>query len=224
MSNKVVLFGEGKYAEMMYHYFTKDSADEVVAFTADGEFIKKKDIYGLPVVPFEDIASKFPPGDFKMFVAVGYQDLNRLRASKCAEAKAKGYGLANFVSSKASNYGGAEIGENSLVMENSTIQPCASIGNNVTIWSNNLIGHHSTIEDHCYIAGQAVVSGNTKVGPYCFVGVGATIGHEIRIGEECIIGAGSYISRNAEPKSVFIAENTEAYRLDSDAFLKMTSF
>lgn len=220
--SKIVIFGEGKYAEEAYFYFTSDSPHDIVAFTADKHFIKKTELFGLPVFPFETIQDKYPPDAFKMFVALGYQNLNKLRASKYDEAKEKGYKLVSYVSSLAGNFGNVEVGDNCFVMENTAIQPCSKIGNNVTIWSNNLIGHHSTIEDHCYIAGQVVVAGSTTIGQYCFLGVGAIIGHEITIGRESIIGAGAIITKSAEPNSVFIAQETPKYRLDSMSFLKLT--
>jgi sugar O-acyltransferase (sialic acid O-acetyltransferase NeuD family) len=221
--SKVVIFGEGKYAEEAYFYFKNDSTHDVIAFTADEKYITRKELFGLPVIPFEEVIRKYPPADFKMFIALGYQNLNKLRAEKYFEAKNKGYQLVSYISSLAGNFGNVEVGENCFVMENSALQPCSKIGNNVTIWSNNLIGHHSTIEDHCYIAGQVVVAGNTTVGQYCFLGVGAIIGHEITIGRECIVGAGSIITKNAEPNSVYIAQDTLKYRLDSKSFLKLTN-
>lgn len=222
--SKIVIFGEGKYAEEAYFYFTNDSPHDIVAFTADEKFIRKTELFGLPVSPFETIQDKYPPSAFEIFVALGYQDLNKLRASKYNEAKGKGYTLASYISSLAGNFGNVEVGDNCFIMENTAIQPCSKIGNNVTIWSNNLIGHHSTIEDHCYIAGQVVVAGSTTIGQYCFLGVGAVIGHEITIGRESIIGAGSIITKSVEPYSVFIAQETPKYRLDSMSFLKLTKF
>lgn len=219
---KVVVFGGGKIADEAYFYFTNDSPYEIVAFTVDEEFIAEKQLFGLPVVPFEKVQDEFSPNEFKMFVAVGYQNLNRLRAEKYLQAKEKGYELISYVSSRASNIGNVKIGDNCFVLENAVIQPCSKIGNNVFIWSGNHIGHHATIGDHCYISGQIVISGNTVIEPYCFIGVNATIGHEITIGRESIIGAGCMVSKNAEPKSVYIAQDTPKYRLDSAKFLQLT--
>jgi sugar O-acyltransferase (sialic acid O-acetyltransferase NeuD family) len=157
-----------------------------------------------------------------MFVAIGYQELNRFRAQKYAEARAKGFELVSYVSSRASNTGRVEIGDNCFVLEFATIQPCASIGNDVFIWSGNHIGHHASVGDHCYIAGNVVISGNTVVEPYCFLGVSATIGHEVTIGTASFIGAGSLITKNVEPKSVYITPDTQKFRLDSSAFLRLT--
>src|SRR3984893_14453116 len=184
--SKVIIFGAGKIADEAYFYLTKDSPHEVVGFTVDGAHLNAKQKLGLPVVAFEEVERAHPPGDFKMFVAVGYQDLNRFRARKYEEAKVRGYELVSYVSSRASNFGGVGVGDNCFVLEFVTIQPCAKVGNNVFIWSGNHIGHHASIGDHCYIAGNVVVSGNTRIEPYCFIGVSATLGHEITIGAESL--------------------------------------
>lgn len=220
--SKIVIFGEGKIAEEAYFYLTNDSPHEVAAFTADKNCISKKELWGLAVIPFEEIESKYPPSEFKMFVALGYQNLNKLRATKYYEAKYKGYELISYISSRASNFGDVEIGDNCFILENVVIQPCSKIGNNVSVWSGNLIGHHATVEDHCYIAGQVIISGHTTIEPYCFIGINATIGHEITIGRESLIGAGSLITKNVEPKSVYITQDTAKFRLDSTSFLKLT--
>lgn len=220
--SKVVIFGAGKIADEAYFYLTNDSAHEVVAFTVDAAHINNEQKLGLPVIPFEEIVARYPPGDFKMFVAVGYQDLNKFRARKYEEAKDHGYELVSYVSSRASNFGGVKVGDNCFVLEFATIQPCASVGSNVFIWSGNHIGHHAKVEDHCYIAGNVVISGNTRIEPYCFIGVSATLGHEITIGRESFIGAGSLITKNVAPNSVYITPDTQKFRLDSSAFLRLT--
>lgn len=219
---KVVIFGAGKIADEAYFYLTNDSPHEIVAFTVDGKYLTDENKLGLKVVPFEEVERRFPPSDYQMFVAVGYQDLNRFRAQKYEEAKAKGYRLISYVSSQASNVGKVEIGDNCFVLEFAVIQPMAKIGSNVFIWSANHVGHHAIVEDHCYIAGNVVISGSTKVEPYCFIGVNATLGHEITIGRESFIGAGALITKNVEPQSVYITPSTPKYRLDSSTFLRLT--
>jgi sugar O-acyltransferase (sialic acid O-acetyltransferase NeuD family) len=220
--SKIVIFGAGKIADEAYFYLTNDSPHEVVAFTVDREHLSANEKLGLPVVAFEDVSRDYLPGDFKMFVAIGYQDLNKLRARKYEEAKTRGYELVSYVSSRASNFGGVEIGDNCFVLEFVTIQPCSKIGNNVFLWSGNHVGHHASVGDHCYIAGNVVISGNTKIEPYCFIGVSATLGHEITVGAESFVGAGSLITKNVEPKSVYITPDTPKFRLDSPAFLRLT--
>jgi sugar O-acyltransferase (sialic acid O-acetyltransferase NeuD family) len=220
--SRIIIFGAGKIADVVYYQLTNDSPHEVVAFSADGGYISQKEKFGLPVIAFEEAQHKYPPDDFKMLVAVGYQDLNRFRAQKYGEAKSKGYELISYVSSRASNFGKVEIGDNCLILENAVIQPCSKVGNDVFFWSGNHLGHHASVEDHCYIAGQVIISGASVIEPYCFLGVNSTIGHEIRIGRESFIGAGALVTKNVAPKSVYILPDTPKFRLDSDSFLKLT--
>ena len=220
--SRIVIFGAGKIADQAYFYLTNDSPHEVVAFTVDREYLRETNKLGLPVVPFEEVQDVYSPNDYEMFVAVGYQELNRFRAKKYEEARSKGYRLISYLSSKAANFGDVQLGDNCLVLEFTALQPGASIGNNVFIWSSNHIGHHSRIGNHCYIAGNVVVSGATTIEPYCFVGVSATLGHEITVGEKSFVGAGTLITKNVEPNSVYISADTQKYRLDSAAFLKFT--
>lgn len=220
--SRIVIFGTGKIADQAYFYLTNDSPHEVVAFTVDREYLREGMKMGLPVVAFEEVQDVYSPNDYGMFVAVGYQDLNRFRAKKYEEARSKGYTLISYVSSRAANFGDIEVGDNCFVLEFAVLQPCSKIGNDVFIWSSNHIGHHAQVGDHCYIAGNVVISGSTNVGAYCFIGVNATLGHEISIGEESFIGAGSLITKDVERRSVYISADTQKYRLDSAAFLKLT--
>ena len=212
---KVVIFGTSIMAEVVYYYLTKDSPYEVVAFTADRDFIKEKEFFNLPVIPFEDIENIYPPDRFKMFVAVGYQKINKVRAKKYEEAKEKGYTLISYVSPKAMVWDNVEIGDNCFIFENNVIQPCVKIGNDVIIWSGNHIGHHGTIGDHCYIASHAVISGLVKIEPYCFLGVNVTIRDDITIARECIIGAGVLILGDTKEREIYKATATEPFVIDS---------
>ena len=63
-----------------------------------------------------------------MFVAVGYSKVNAVRAEKFAAARAKGYRIATYLSSRATIFAGFEPKENCFILEDNTIQPFASIG------------------------------------------------------------------------------------------------
>ena len=220
--SKVVIFGIGKIADEAFYYLKNDSEHEIVGFTVDQEYMDKDTLFDKPVIPFHEVAEHFPPAQYNMFVALGYQDLNNLRAAKYREAREKGYKLISYVSSKAGNFGDIEIGDNCFILDHSTLQPFSKVGNNVTIWSNNIIGHHSTIADHCYIAGHVSIAGHSNIGAYSFIGINALVGHGINIGEKNLIGAGAIVTKDTADQSVFIVPDTPKFRLDSASFVKMT--
>ncbi len=101
--SRIVIFGAAAFAEIAHYYFTHDSPHDVAAFAVDAGYLRKSTFCGLPIVPFEEVASAFPSSECEMFVAIGIGRVNRTRAGKVAEAEAKGYRLASFVSSRATS-------------------------------------------------------------------------------------------------------------------------
>ncbi len=89
MKKGLIVFGIGKIAEVIFYYAKEECGFDVVAFCVDDDYITTEKFNNLPVVSFSKIVGKFPPGQFDMFIAVGYHDLNRLRESKCKEAISK---------------------------------------------------------------------------------------------------------------------------------------
>jgi sugar O-acyltransferase (sialic acid O-acetyltransferase NeuD family) len=213
---KVVIFGNGKFAEVVYFYLTNDSSYKVEAFTVNKRFIKEKKLFGLPVIPFEEIESSHPPKKVSMFVAIGYTNLNKLRAKIFNDVKKKGYSLISYINSKAVTWDKVNIGENCFILESNVIQPFVTIEDNVIMWSGNHIGHHSVIGKHCFITSHVVVSGGVNVGSYSFLGVNSTIRDYIKIGKECIIGAGSVILKNTKQKEVYTTKSTKILPITSN--------
>lgn len=215
MKKRLVIFGTGDIAQIAHLYFSTDSDYEVVAFTVDAAFLGEREFCGLPVVPFEEVTSAYPPADNTMFVALSYTKLNALRRQKYEAAKALGYAIASYVSSRASVLNGGKIGENCFIFEDNTIQPFSTVGDNVTLWSGNHIGHHSRIGSHTFIASHVVVSGGVEIGEQCFIGVNATLRDHIKIGDRCVIGAGALILSDAEPEGVYVAQASERAKVPS---------
>jgi sugar O-acyltransferase (sialic acid O-acetyltransferase NeuD family) len=220
----IVLFGNGKIAEVLLYFFRQHSSFEVVAVTADRSHLSAQTWQGLPAIAFEEIEKHYPPDRHDMFVAVGYQELNALRARKCTEAKARGYALVSYVHPQSGVPQDCVHGENCFIMNNVSIHPRVRLGNNVFVWSGAMIGHHSTIGDHCWLTSGANISGVVTVGKSCFFAVNATVAHNVVIGDECFIGANALVTKCTEDGQVFLAENTKPFRLNSRQFLRMSKF
>jgi sugar O-acyltransferase (sialic acid O-acetyltransferase NeuD family) len=206
---QIIVFGTGEIAELADFYFIHDSEFEVVGFTVDGAFMKHSEFRGRPVVPFEQIAQKFPPEHYGFFAAVSYTKLNVIRAEKVAAARAMGYRIVSYSSSRATTFSGFKLKENCFILEDNTIQPFASIGENVTLWSGNHIGHHSIIENDVFLASQIVVSGGVRIGQGSFVGVNVTIRDHVTIGKKCVLGAGALVLEDQPDFSVVAPRGTE---------------
>ncbi|MDG2222792.1 MAG: acetyltransferase [Rubripirellula sp.] len=215
MSRKLVIFGLGDMGQLAQFYFEKDSPYEVAGFTLDVEYLDETQFNGLPVVPFDEVESTFPPEHFDLFVALGYSSINAARKQKYLEAKQKNYTLPSYLSSKATVLNGDSIGDNCFVLEDNTIQPFVTLGNNVVLWSGNHIGHHSTIKDHTFITSHVVVSGGVTVGEQCFLGVNCTLRDRITVGERSVFGAGALVMEDAEAESLYVPQKTNKSRFPS---------
>ena len=207
---KAIIFGFDSFAEIVYYYLTHDSEYEVCAFTASEKYINSKEKFSLPIIPFENIEKEYCVDEYEMYIAIGYTNMNKIRARFYEEAKSKGYKLLSYVSTNASVYT-ERIGDNCFILEDNTLQPYLKIGNNVVMWSGNHIGHHSIINDHCYITSHVVISGHCKIKEFSFIGVNATIRDGITIEKENIIGAGAIILKSTKEKEVYASRNTELF-------------
>ena len=194
--DKIVIVGDGEFAEIAYEYFTYDSSYTLEAFAVEKQYITKDNLFGLPVIAFEEIDRLYPPKDFKVFTAITFTKFNRVRTRLYQEAKSKGYDFATYISSKAFVWRNAKIGENSFVFEDNTIQYNVEIGNNVVLWSGNHFGHRSKIKDNCFVSSHVVVSGYCEVGENSFLGVNSTFVDNISIGKNSFVAAGALITKS----------------------------
>lgn len=200
---KLIIVGAGEFAEIAYEYFTFDSSYEVVAFSVENAFLAQNQFHGLPVVPFEEVETLYDPADHAIFVAVTFIQLNRVRTRLYQAAKAKGYKIASYVSSRAFIWKNVSIGENCFIFENNVIQPFVTLGNNIILWSGNHIGHHSKLDDNSFISSHVVISGCCKIGKNCFLGVNSTLIDHIEIGNDCMIAAGALVISNTRDGNIY---------------------
>ncbi|HEY2799105.1 MAG TPA: acetyltransferase [Chthoniobacterales bacterium] len=219
--SKIIVFGIGRGANIATRYFSDDSPHQVVAYTADDEYVELgANFLGRPVIPFSRIADEIPPEKAQMFIPLGFQRMNALRAEKFVAAKKRGYRLASYISSRILASGMPEFGENCLILEGNVFNYDVTIGNDVVMWSGNHVGDLSMIEDHVFISSHVVLSGEVKIGANSFLGVNATISNYVRVGERCYIGANTLVAQDISADSVVVAKGTAVLEsIDSTRFL-----
>jgi sugar O-acyltransferase (sialic acid O-acetyltransferase NeuD family) len=219
---QIIIFGAGKIAEVVHAYITGDPQLSIAGFCCDRAYLTGDEFHGLPLVAFEDVQDAFSPAEFLMLVAIGYQDLNRVRAERCRQAREKGYRLISWVSPRAYVSPTCSIGGNCVIFEGATLQPYARLGDNVFVWSGAVVGHHANIGDHCWLPSNCTISSTVSIEPFCFLGVNSAVGHGVTVGARSIVGAGAVITRSTAPDGVYIARDTERFRLDSQHFARIS--
>tara|TARA_R110000772_G_scaffold73216_5_gene159858 strand:+ start:61013 stop:61693 length:681 start_codon:yes stop_codon:yes gene_type:complete len=221
MIQNVLIIGDGAFAEVAYEYFTHDSNYEVVGFAVERAHLKRDTLFGLPVIAWEDAEHRFPPGTCDVYAAIVFNQMNRLRARFVAEAQARGYGLASYVSSRAFVWPNVTLGEHCFIFEDNTVQPFVMIGDNVVLWSGNHVGHHARISNHVFVSSHVVLSGASHVGEYAFMGVNSTVANDVRVAKDCWIGPGVMIAKDTEEAKIYRARTVDPATISSLRYFKV---
>lgn len=218
---KTLIYGNGRIARVVYQY-TKVSHLDIVGFTVEHNVLggSASTFLDLPIYPFEEIDLLFDPNEYHVLIAVGYADMNSLRASIFKKVKAKGYSITNFIHPAAIIHADLVIGTGNIILDGVCVQPEVKIGDNNFIWSNAVVAHGVTIENDCWIASGSVIAGDSCVESKCFLGVNASVSNGIRVCTETFVGANSLISKNTKPSAVHLSRPAEVNRLDSRSFLQ----
>ena len=125
---KVILFGIGQWASLAHLYLTHDSPHEVVAFTVDRDYLKINELFGLPVVAFDEVQDLYFPGKFKMLIPFSFKRMSHLRAEKYYQAKDKGYEMISYVSSKATTFPGLSVATTASYLKTTQYNPLSRLG------------------------------------------------------------------------------------------------
>jgi sugar O-acyltransferase (sialic acid O-acetyltransferase NeuD family) len=210
MARKLVVIGNTAFAQIAAEYFDVDSDYEVVGFSVEREYLTQSTLAGHPVVPFEELEGSFAPDAHDVYVAATYTQLNRLRTRLAESAKARGYGLASYISSRAFLWRNVEVDEHCFIFEDNTVQPFVKVGRNVVLWSGNHIGHHSTIGDNTFVSSHVVISGFCSIGENCFLGVNATIANNVVLGRDVWLGPNTNVVKDV-PDGTFVKPTSSEY-------------
>lgn len=218
--DKVIIYGAGKQAEVVFYYFSFYQLAEVVGFTVQKEYKTQDVLMGLPVIDFEMISQVFPPDNHKIFIAIGGQKMNNVRKNAYSDVKDKNYFFVNLICPTAIIFPNVTIGVNVFVGPLNGISPFSQIGNNVTLIASKL-GHHSVIKDNVFIS-TSTVGANVICEENVFIGLGSTITSGVRIGRNSIIGMGSLIKKDVKPFSVNIPDCKMKERILDGRKLKLS--
>jgi hypothetical protein len=219
--SKVILYGTGRGAAVAHRFLVADTEHDIIGFTVDEKYVTSDTHRGLPLVPFEEVERRFPPDGHQMFILLGYQGMNALRAQKFQEAKAKGYTLPSYVASDIFQVEPIRLGENCFILDNQSISLDVTIGNNVVMWSSNHIGDFTQIEDHAWVSSHVTVAANVRIGERAFIGIGATLSNGSHIGREGFVGARVMIAGPVAERAVHLHGQAEPLAVDAPRFMRM---
>lgn len=195
-------------AKLAWRCFEEETMHSVAAFCVDDKYHTTNNFCGLPVIPASQLIKQWPPASCYIFVALGYQNLNKIRKEAFEKHQMLGYDFVSCISSKALIMNNGNMGKNCFVMEGAILQPFSKIGDNCICWSGCIVSHESSLGNHCFLAAHSVVGGMASIGDYSFLGMNSTVRDTVRVGKNCLIGAGSLVLADIDDDSLVAEKNS----------------
>ena len=192
MENKVVLYGASGHAKviidiLLSNHVTIDSIidDNPKSPTILGKSVTKTSAFDLNSLQ-------------NTIIAIGN---NQIRKKLSKELQTTFF-TAVHPSAVVSAF--SQIGEGSVLMANSVINPEVVIGKHCIINTGAILEHDCHIGDFAHISPAVSLAGNVTIGEGAHVGIGATIIQGIVVGKWATVGAGSVIIRDVPDYAVVV--------------------
>ena len=213
----MIIYGNGSMAKVMHGYIRP------VAFTVDRKLIKGNgaSFLGKPMIPFDEIGREFPPETYReILVAVGFNDMNRVRAYVTDEVWVKGYTPRGFIHPSALFAGDVKIGQGTVLLDCVTLHPDCRIGDGVWMTGHNAIGHDCEVGNYCWLNSGVTLAGHVKVGWGTVFGINSAVADHVTIGKRCYIGAGTLVASDVPDDTVVVGERGQKFPMTSRNFLE----
>jgi len=192
-NEKVYLFGAGQIGEAIRDFIVYENLMSFGGFVVHSSHMTEEYQSRSDVFSIEQLA----PGS-QVFVALGYNKMNDVRADVFLEMQNRGMKSVSLVSRKANISGSCQYGKNVLIMEHNNIQSSVQIDDNTLLWSGNHVGHHSKLGRNVFMSSHCVVSGNTTIGQNTFMGVNSSIADNVKIGDYNLIDMSAIVKNDTE--------------------------
>lgn len=205
--NRVVIYGAGGHGKVIADIVER-SGKTVLAFVDDNEALWDKSFWGYPVWRGKSHLFEYAKKEtFSVIIGIGDNHYRR-EIVKAMESAGACFGTAIHPSAQLGN--DVNIGEGTVIMANSVINPGARVGRHCIVNTAVTIDHDCIIGDFVHLSPGAHLGGSVQVGHSGWIGLGVSIINNINIAEQTIIGAGSVVIRNVDAYTV-VAGNPAAF-------------
>lgn len=182
----LIIFGDTPFAERVFKYINFEGKDKVIAFTQEKNFISKKELQGLPVIPFEKLDSV--EESLEIVLGIGYTKMNKLKEKIYDMCISNGYKIATYISTNAIVYTN-DIQEGCFIAPGSVVGPGCKIGKGNYLESSVVLSHDNELGDFNFLSTNTVLGGFSKVESNCFFGLHSTIKNDVTIASDNLFGS-----------------------------------
>lgn len=202
--NHLLIYGTGKYADIIYWLAHDVLQLQVAAFVLDQKYITTNTYLNKPVVPIEQVIEYYSPDNYDMTIGFIGGNMFTQRREKYELCAKMGYHIPNLIHPSAVIASNVHMGDGNVVFESVTMAPFCDIGIGNIFWNGANISHHAKIGNFGNFATGVSLSGISTIGNNCFLGVNATTKNYIKIADYTLVGAGAYVSHDTNPYDVIV--------------------
>ncbi len=216
---KYFVLGNGDYARLMRRYLKNTKDIKISAFTVDRSVITNESIDNTPVIPTEEMLDYCNPSDCRLFLGIGYRNMNQIKQKEFNRYKELGYIFENYIHPTAIVDEHTIMGEGNNIFEGVIIQEGVRIGDANLIYAGSLVAHETIIGDFNSFSVKVCVAGCSQVQDNCFLGANSTIRDHIILSDYTLVGAGAYVSKNTCPYDVIVPQKSSVLEKKSLEFI-----
>ena len=192
---KLIIVGAGGFGKEVLQWAIDCNREnekwEIKGFL-DPNSIEKKEINGIPILPFDDDSYTIQEED--VFVcAIG--DCN-IREKVSKKLEQRGARFISIIHPTALISDTAEIGKGTVICPHAVISPDARIGEHCIVNIKSVVAHESRVGAFSILCCFCDVTGNCNIGKRVFMGSGSRVIPSKKIGDDVYIGAGSVVVSN----------------------------
>lgn len=207
-------------ARVLYSFIRKER--KVSAFVADDKFVHGNTFMGLPLIPLSRFRYNFKSDPCNVAMAIGYHEMNMVRAERFTELKFAGHCMKGYVHKGLIHHNDVIIDKSSIIYDNVAIHAGSVVKQNAFISSNVSIGHDCEIGEHAWINSGVTLAGGVKVGARCVLNINCCVAQGVTLGEGTFVGANALVTADTEAGAVVVADAGKTIAMDSKRFTTLT--
>ncbi len=188
MNDKIVIFGAGDHAKVVFDAVECEAKFSVAAFIDLSDSLIE--FCGRPVITLE----RLQMADLvRGIVAVGD---NWLRSRIVADiVKAiPDFKFVNVIHPSVAIAKNCQVGEGSVIMAGVVLNPGVQVGHHCIINTGSILDHDVVAEDFSSVGPGCTAGGKAMLGAYSALCLGANVLHGRSIGEHSVVGAGALVT------------------------------
>ncbi|MDE6784686.1 MAG: acetyltransferase [Ruminococcus sp.] len=192
-SRKLAIIGASGHGKVIADIASLNGYEEIVFYDDNAD-----KVHGI-AYPVIGKCCDTIPDEFEVFVAIGNADIRRKFMNQFDS-----HFIPTLIHPAAVIAEGVSIGQGTVIMAGTVVNPCVRIGKGCIINTCSSIDHDCSLGDYVHVAVGSHLCGTVEIGSSCWIGAGATVSNNITICEDCMIGAGAVVVKNIKTQGTYV--------------------